>query len=87
VVAIKVIGLAALPLTLAYLPRRADRGYGVAKTLGIVLLTWLNGLLGVSLGAASRRCAVDPPHRAPVPALVQSMLVRTAMPRAEGQGR
>jgi len=86
-VAIELIGLAALPLTLAFLPRLADRGYGVAKTRGIVLLTWLNWLLGVSLGAASRRCAMDPTHRAPVPGLVQSMLVRTAMPRAEGQWR
>ena len=86
-VAIEVIGLAALPLTLAFLPRRAERGDGVAKTLSIVLLTWLNWLLGISLGAASRRCAMDPTHRAPVPGRVQSRLVRTALPRAEGQGR
>jgi hypothetical protein len=86
VVASAVIGLAALPRTLAFLPRRADRSDGVATTLGIVVLTWLTWLLGVSLGAASRRCARDPTHRAPVPGRVQSRLVRTALPRAEGQG-
>jgi hypothetical protein len=86
-VAIAVIGLAALPLTLAFLPRFANRGDGVATTLGIVLLPWLNRLLGVSLGAASRRCARDPTHRAPVRGRVQSMRVRTAMPRAQGPWR
>jgi YYY domain-containing protein len=49
-VAVELLGLAALPLALATLPRLADRGYGLAKVLGLLLLTYLNYLLGSVLG-------------------------------------
>lgn len=37
-----VLGLAAFPITFAVLRKLPDRGYGVAKTLGILLLAWLS---------------------------------------------
>jgi YYY domain-containing protein len=52
-VAVELLGLAALPLTMAFFPRLADRGYALSKTLGILVITWLNWLLGISLGAAN----------------------------------
>src|SRR5437763_3153215 len=52
-VAAELLGLAALPLTMAFFPRLADRGYALSKTLGILVITWLNWLLGISLGAAN----------------------------------
>src|SRR5437868_8280130 len=52
-VAVELLGLAALPLTMAFFPRLADRGYACSKTLGILIITWLNWLLGISLGAAN----------------------------------
>jgi YYY domain-containing protein len=52
-VAVELLGLAALPLTLAFFPRLADRGYALSKTLGILVITWLNWLLGITLGAAN----------------------------------
>src|SRR5919204_4727694 len=52
-VAVELLGLAALPLTIAFFPRLADRGYALSKTLGILVITWLNWLLGTSLGAAN----------------------------------
>jgi len=52
-VAVELLGLAALPLTMAFFPRLADRGYALGKTLGILVITWLNWLLGISLGAAN----------------------------------
>ena len=36
------LGLAAFPITFVVLRRLPDRGYGVAKTLGILLLAWLS---------------------------------------------
>src|SRR5437588_10037923 len=50
---VELLGLAALPLTMAFFPRLADRGYALSKTLGILVITWLNWLLGISLGAAN----------------------------------
>ena len=52
-VAVELLGLAALPLTLTAFPRLTDRGYGLAKIVGILVLTWLNWLLGLTLGAAN----------------------------------
>src|ERR687886_2239873 len=52
-VAVELLGLAALPLTMAFFPRLADRGYALSKTLGILVITWLNWLLALSLGAAN----------------------------------
>jgi YYY domain-containing protein len=52
-VAVELLGLAALPLTMAFFPRLADRGYALSKTLGILVITWLNWLLGLSLEAAN----------------------------------
>ncbi|HKO25148.1 MAG TPA: DUF2298 domain-containing protein, partial [Chloroflexota bacterium] len=52
-VAVELLGLAALPLTLVFFPRLADRGYALSKSLGILVITWLNWLLGISLGAAN----------------------------------
>ncbi len=46
----ELLGLAALPLTLAALPRLADRGYGLAKVVGILVVTYLNYLLGSLFG-------------------------------------
>ncbi len=45
-VAVELLGLAALPLAMAALPRLADRGYGLAKILGVLLVTFCNYLLG-----------------------------------------
>jgi len=45
-IAIELLGLAALPLAMAALPRLADRGYGLAKVLGVLLITFCNYLLG-----------------------------------------
>lgn len=49
-VVVEALGLAALPLTMALLPRLADRGYGLAKLVGILLVTYLNYLLGSIAG-------------------------------------
>ena len=49
-VAVELLGLAALPVAMATLPRLADRGYGLAKVLGLLLVTYLNYLLGSALG-------------------------------------
>ncbi len=49
-VVVELLGLAALPLTLAALPRLADRGYGMAKLVGILLITYLNYLAGSLFG-------------------------------------
>jgi len=49
-VAAELLGLAALPLTLAALPRLADRGYGLAKLVGILLVTYLNYVAGSLIG-------------------------------------
>ncbi len=49
-VVVELLGLAALPLTLAALPRLADRGYGLAKLVGILLITYLNYLAGSLFG-------------------------------------
>lgn len=43
---IELIGLIAFPLGFALLPRLADRGYLVAKPLGLLLLSWPLWLLG-----------------------------------------
>jgi len=45
-IAVELLGLAALPLAMAALPRLADRGYGLAKVLGVLLVTFCNYLLG-----------------------------------------
>ncbi len=45
-IAVELLGLAALPLAMAALPRLADRGYGLAKILGVLLVTFCNYLLG-----------------------------------------
>ncbi len=45
-IAVELLGLAALPLAMAALPRLADRGYGLAKVLGVLLITFCNYLLG-----------------------------------------
>ncbi|MBF8266764.1 MAG: conserved rane protein of unknown function [Dehalococcoidia bacterium] len=44
--AIELIGLIALPLAFALLPGLTDRGYSVAKPLGLLLLSWLLWFLG-----------------------------------------
>jgi len=49
-VVVELLGLAALPLTLAVLPRLADRGYGLVKLVGILAVTYLNYLLGSLAG-------------------------------------
>src|SRR5437660_1571302 len=49
-VAVELLGLAALPLAMATLPRLADRGYGLSKVLGLLLVTYVNYLLGSALG-------------------------------------
>ncbi len=49
-IVVELLGLAALPLTLAALPRLADRGYGLAKLVGILLITYLNYLAGSLFG-------------------------------------
>jgi YYY domain-containing protein len=43
---IELIGLIAFPLAFAILPRLTDRGYSVAKPLGLLLLSWPLWLLG-----------------------------------------
>jgi YYY domain-containing protein len=43
---IELIGLVAFPLAFAILPRLADRGYSVAKPLGLLLLSWFMWALG-----------------------------------------
>jgi len=43
---IELIGLVAFPLAFAILPRLADRGYSVAKPLGLLLLSWFMWVLG-----------------------------------------
>ena len=63
-VAVELLGLAALPLALALLPRLPDRGYGLAKVLGILLVTYLNYLLGSTIGAGNN-----------VPLLIVGLLV------------
>jgi len=45
-IAVELLGLAALPLAMAALPRLADRGYGLSKILGVLLVTFCNYLLG-----------------------------------------
>ena len=44
--AIELVGLIAFPVAFALLPRLADRGYSVAKPLGLVLISWLLWILG-----------------------------------------
>src|SRR5579883_3019009 len=63
-IAVELLGLAALPLALALLPRLPDRGYGLAKVLGVLLVTHLNYLLGSTIGAGNN-----------VPLLIVGMLV------------
>ena len=43
---IELIGLVAFSLAFAILPRLADRGYSVAKPLGLLLLSWVMWMLG-----------------------------------------
>ena len=43
---IELIGLVAFPLAFALLPRLTDRGYSVAKPLGLLLLSWFMWVLG-----------------------------------------
>jgi uncharacterized membrane protein len=43
---IELIGLVAFPLAFAILPRLTDRGYSVAKPLGLLLLSWFMWMLG-----------------------------------------
>ena len=43
---IELIGLVAFPLAFALLPRLTDRGYTVAKPLGLLLLSWSLWMLG-----------------------------------------
>ena len=50
-VAVEILGLAAFPLCWLLLPGLADRGYGVAKILGLVLVSyvaWLAASVGVA---------------------------------------
>src|SRR5579885_3514309 len=49
-VVVEILGLVALPLAMATLPNLSDRGYGLAKILGILLVTFINYLLGSTLG-------------------------------------
>ena len=44
--AAQLVGLAAFPIAFALMPRLKDRGYSVAKPLGLVLLSWPLWLLG-----------------------------------------
>lgn len=67
VVAVELLGLAAMPLAVALLPRLADRGYGLAKVLGVLLVTYVNYLLGSVLGLGNN-----------VPLLAAGMLVAAA---------
>ncbi len=43
---IELIGFVAFPLAFAILPRLGDRGYSVAKPLGLLLLSWFMWVLG-----------------------------------------
>ena len=52
-IAVELIGLAALPLTLAVFPHLADRGYAFAKVVGLLTICWANWLLGVVVGTAN----------------------------------
>ena len=49
-VVVELLGLAALPLTLAALPRLADRGYGLVRLVGILVVTYLNYVAGSLFG-------------------------------------
>ncbi len=53
VIVVEVLGLAALPLTAALFPSLMDRGYGLTKVVGLLLITWANWLLGVGIGGAN----------------------------------
>ena len=44
--AIQLVGLAAFPIAFAIMPSLRDRGYSVAKPLGLILLSWPLWLLG-----------------------------------------
>ena len=46
----ELLGLVALPLAMATLSRLADRGYGLAKVLGLLLVMYLNFLFGSIAG-------------------------------------
>lgn len=49
VVAVEFLGLATLPITTRLLRRLPDSGYGLARTLGLLLLAWITWMV-VSLG-------------------------------------
>ena len=44
--AVELIGLVAFPIAYALMPSLRDRGYAVAKPLGLILLSWPLWLLG-----------------------------------------
>ncbi len=52
-VVVEILGLAALPLTVALFPSLMDRGYGLTKVVGLLTITWANWVLGVGLGGAN----------------------------------
>ena len=89
-----VLGLAAFPITFVVLRRLPDRGYGVAKTLGLLLLAWLSWFapalkltsysrawIAFCLGAACRHCR---DYR--VAAVGSDPGVRSNAPRAVAHG-
>ena len=45
-IAVEIIGLAALPLVYALLPRLSDRGYGFSKAFGVLLVGYAAWILG-----------------------------------------
>jgi len=59
-VVVEVLGLAALPLTVALFPSLMDRGYGLTKVVGLLIITWANWVLGVGLGGANHPALLWP---------------------------